>query len=54
MIAAHSERPPLKHGQSAKSTRKNEFHPCAVFSARALLRHGRHTKRDFALSGAFQ
>ena len=31
-IAAHKERPALKHGQIHE---KSEFHPCAVFSTRA-------------------
>ena len=43
----NSEGQPLKDGQNAKPTRQTEFHPCAVFSARALLRDGRHTKREF-------
>ena len=33
--------------KNAKSTPKTKFHPCAVFSARALLKDGRHTKREF-------
>ena len=35
----------------AKSTRKNEFHPCAVFATATLLRDGRNAKRQFS---AFQ
>ena len=34
----------------AKSPRKCEFHPCVVFLTRALLRDGRHTKCEFAVS----
>ena len=34
----------------AKSTSKSEFHPCAVFSTRALLRDGCHANVNFALS----
>ena len=31
----------------AKSTRKSEFHPCAIFSTGTLLRDGRNAKRQF-------
>ena len=34
----------------AKSPRKCEFHPCVVFSTRALLRDGLHIKCEFAVS----
>ena len=32
----------------AKSTHKTVFHPCRVFSTRALLRQGRHVKCEFS------
>ena len=32
----------------AKSTRKDDFYPCTVFSTKVLLRDGRHhAKREF-------
>ena len=31
----------------AKSSRKSKFHPCMVFSTRALLRDGQHVIREF-------
>ena len=34
----------------AKSTRKNEFYSCSVFSTRALLRDGCHANVNFAIS----
>ena len=34
----------------SKSPRKCEYHPCVVFSTRALLREGRHIKCEFAVS----
>ena len=34
----------------AKSTRKSEFHSCAVFSTRALLRDECHANVNFTIS----
>ena len=42
-IAAHSN----CRWNMVKSMRKSEFHPCEVFSTRALLRDGRYAKREF-------
>ena len=43
-IPAHSDG---RLWNMAKSTRKSEFHPCVVFSIRALQRDGRYAKCEF-------